>query len=81
MPISDDTVRRIKELREVVNAIMDTFQVPEDRAWQMAAANGSYKAVETAKRMDERARKNELARLHALAADLATQKAQLDVDK
>jgi hypothetical protein len=45
----------------------------------MAAANGSYKAVETAKRMDERARKNELARLHALAADLATQKAQLDI--
>jgi hypothetical protein len=79
--LSDATRERMKRIEEMITWVMDTFKVPRSEAWQFVQTNGVYKIAERAERMDERARKNALAELHAKAADVATLKAQLDVDK
>lgn len=54
MPFSDETLERFEKMRKLVDEIMKLFNVPEDRAWSMLSANGSYKAVEVAERLERR---------------------------
>lgn len=80
MPISDATAERFKRIEEIISYVIQQFNVPRAEAWQYVHANGLYKIAERAERMDERSRKNLLAKLHADAAAVATQKAQIDTE-
>jgi hypothetical protein len=71
MPISDDTIRRWKEIEKKIQEFMDYFQCDRQEAMQRVSINGAVQAMETTQRIEKRQeeiRVSELKRRKNIAA-------------
>jgi hypothetical protein len=71
MPISDDTIRRWKEIEKKIQEFMDYFQCDRQEAMQRVTINGAVQAMETTQRIEKRQeeiRLSELKRRKNIAA-------------